>query len=104
MNCSDIHLILVCFAIEFGCDNARGHCWYCDLLGGTNSVHVGVSQFHLSGINVEDQIVPVHVVNSNDVIIELSDNIDRMREFSSFDPEVHLVDPNVVHSIRGCVK
>jgi len=53
---------------------------------GTNRVHLGVRKFHLSGIHVVDQLVAVHEVNADNVVVQFGDNVHQVRKFSSFDP------------------
>ncbi len=63
--------------------------------------HFGVCKFHLSGVNIVDQFVVVHKINANDVVVQFSDHVHRVCEFSSFDPQINFVDPNGVHCIPG---
>jgi hypothetical protein len=85
--------------MEFSCDDARGHGRNHDLFSGGNCIHLCISKFDLPCINIVDQLVAVHKSEANDVVVQLVDNIYRMCEFSSFYPEVHLIDPNRVHCI-----
>ncbi len=99
MNSGHISFVHVSFSVEFRGDNAGGHGQNGHLFCGTNRVHLGVRKFHLSGINVVDQLVAVHEVNANDVVIQFGDDVHWVRKFSPFDPQVHLVDPDGVHCI-----
>jgi len=81
------------FLVEFCHNNAGGHSWNGNLFGCADSVHLGVGKFDLPCVFIVDKLVPVHEVNADDVVIQLVDHIHWVSEFSSFDPEVHLIDP-----------
>ncbi len=90
------------FPIEFGRDDAGGHGRKGYLLGHANRVHLGVGKFDLDCVYIIDQLVAVHEVDANDVVVQLGDHIHRVSKFLSFDPEVHFIDPYGVHHISGC--
>ncbi len=98
MDRGHIGLVRVCFPIELCGDYAGVHGWNDYLLGGTDHVHFGID---LSRVHIVDQLVAVHKVDANDIVVQLGDYIHWMSEFSSFDPEVHLIDPYGVHCISG---
>ncbi len=66
-------------------------------LGGTNHVHFVISELDLP----RDQIVAVHEVDADNVVVQLVYDIHWVSEFLSLDPEVHLIDPYGVHCISG---
>jgi hypothetical protein len=72
------------------------------LFGHANCVHLGVGEFNLSRVYVIDQLVTVHDVNANDVVVQLGDDIHWVSEFPSFDPEVHFIDPYGVNCVSRC--
>ncbi len=72
------------------------------MLGDTDRVHFGVGKFDLSCVHVIDQLVAVHKVDADDVVVQFGDYIHRMGKFLSFHPEVHFVDPYGVHCIPRC--
>jgi hypothetical protein len=72
------------------------------LFRGTNHVHLGISKFDLPGVHIVDQLVAVHKIDADNVVVQFGDHIHRMGEFLSFDPEVHFVNPDRVHCISRC--
>ena len=88
--------------MKFGCDDAGGHSRNDYLFGCANRVHLGIGEFDLPHVYVLDQLVAVHEVNANDVVVQLGDDIHRVSKFLSFDPEVHFVGPFGVHCVSGC--
>jgi hypothetical protein len=94
VNRGHVGFIRVCFPVEFGCYDARCHSRNGYLLGGADCVHFGIGEFDLPRVHVLDQFVMVHEVDADDVVVQFIYDIYRMSEFLSFDPEVHLIDPN----------
>jgi hypothetical protein len=101
MDGGHISFVSVHFSVKFRGDHAGGHSQNGHLLCGANCVHPGVCKFHLSAIHIVDQLVVVHKVNANDIFVQFSDHIYRACKLSSFNPQVHLVNPDGVHCIPG---
>jgi hypothetical protein len=99
---SYVHFVWVGFPVEFGRDNAGGHGRDSNLLGGANRVHFIVGELDLPRVHVVDQFVAVHEVDANDVVVQFVYDIHWVREFLSFDPEAHFIDPYGIHGISGC--
>ncbi len=72
------------------------------MFSGTNSVQVSVCEFHLLGMHIIDELIFVHKIDAGDIVIEFCDDIYQVCKFSSFNPEVHVVDPYRVHCIARC--
>ncbi len=49
-----------------------------------------------------NQLVAMHEVDANNVVVQLVYDIHWVSEFLSLDPEVHLIDPYGVQSISRC--
>ncbi len=94
-----IGFVRVHFSVEFCGDDSGGHGRNGHLFCGTNRVHLGVCKFHLSGINIVDQLVAVHEVNDDDVVVQFGDHVHRVCKFLSFDPQVYFVDHDGVHCV-----
>jgi hypothetical protein len=99
MDCGHVGFVSMRFSIKFCGDKVGGHSQNGHLLLVTNCIYLGVSKFHLPGVNVVDQLVAVHEVNANNVVVQSGDHIYRMCKFSSLNPEVNLVDPTGVHCV-----
>jgi hypothetical protein len=102
VNHCHIGLVRVHLLVEFGRDDAGGQGQNGYLFGCANRVHFGVGKFDLPRVHVVDQLVAVHEVDANDVVVQLGDHVHRVSKFPSFDPEVHFIDPYGVHCVSGC--
>jgi len=101
MNGGHVGFVSVHFSVKFGSDDAGGHSRNGYLLCGANRVHLGVHKFHLSGIYIVDQLVAVHKVNADNIVVQFGDHIYRVCKLSSLNPQVHLVDPDGVYCVPG---
>jgi len=97
--CSDVGFVWVRVPVEFSRDDARGHCRDGDLFGGANGINFFFGEIDLPRVYVVDQLVGVHEVDANYVVVHLVDDIHRVSELLPFD--IYLVDPNVIHCISG---
>jgi hypothetical protein len=48
-----------------------------------------------SGVNIISHYVSMYKINANNVIVEFSDNVDWVCNFSSFDPEFNFKDSSL---------
>jgi hypothetical protein len=80
MDCGHIGFVSMCFSIKFGGDQAGSH--------------LGICKFDLPGGHVVDHLVAVHEVDAHDVVVQLGDHVHRVCKFSSFNPEIHFVNPD----------
>ncbi len=55
----------------------------------------------MSCVDVVDQLVAMHEVDANNVVIQLIDDIDQMCELLSFDIEIYFIDPDGIHCVPG---
>ena len=55
--------------VEFGRDDAGGPGRYGHLFGGANRIHFGIGKLDLPRFHVVDQLVAVHEVDANDVVV-----------------------------------
>jgi hypothetical protein len=101
MDRSYVHFVWVPFPIEFCRDDAGGHGQNCNLLGGANRVHFVIGELDLPRVHIVDQLVAVHEVDADNVVVQLVYDIHWVSEFLSLDPEVHLIDPYGVHCVSG---
>jgi hypothetical protein len=53
-------------------------------------------------VDILDQLIAVHEVDDDNVVIQFVDDIHWIGEFLSFDIEVHFIDPYGVHGISRC--
>ncbi len=98
---SYVRFVWVRVSVELHRDDAGGHCRNCDLLGGTNGIHFFVGDLDLPRVDVVDQLVAVHEVDANNVVIQLVDDIHRMGELLPL-IEIYFIDPDGIHCIsRG---
>jgi len=102
MDRGHVGFMSMCLPIELGGDHALGHCQNCHLLRCANCVHLGIGKFDLPGFCMVDQFVAVHKIDADDIVVQFGDHIHWVGELSSFDPEVHFVNPYGVHCISGC--
>ncbi len=98
----NVGFVFLFLYIEFGIYYVRSHCRNCNLLGGADGVQVRVCKFHLPGMHIIDELVFVHKIDSNVIVIELGDDSNWVHKFSSLHPEVHLVNSHRVHRIPRC--
>jgi hypothetical protein len=98
---SDVRLVWVRISVEFCSDDAGGHCQNGDLFGGTNGIHLFVSELDLPGVHIVDQFVAVHEVNADNVVVQLVDDIHRMSELLPFDIKVYFIDSIGIYCIPG---
>ena len=61
----------------------------------------GIGGLDLSRVHVIDQLVAVHEVDANDVVVEFVDDIHRVGELLSLDVQVHFIDPERIHCVSG---
>ncbi len=73
MYCSDVRFVWVRVSIELCRDDAGGHCRNGDLLGGANGIHFLVGELDLSRFDIVDQLVMMHEVDANNVVVQLID-------------------------------
>jgi hypothetical protein len=72
------------------------------LLGGANGIHFFVGKLDLPRVDVVDQLVAVHEVDANNVVVQLVDDIHQMGELLPFDIEIYFIDPDGIHFVsRG---
>jgi len=99
---SNVRFVWVLVPVEFGRDDAGGHCRNDDLFGGANGIHFFVGKLDLPRVDVVDQLVVVHEVDANNVVVQLVDDIHRMGELLPFDIEIYFIDPDGIHCVsRG---
>ncbi len=77
MYCSDVRFVWVRVPFEFSRDDAGGHCQDGDLFGGANGIHFFVGELDLPHVYVVDQLVGVHEVDTNFVVVQLVDDVQR---------------------------
>ncbi len=95
----DISFVWMCIPVELRGDDAGGHGWNVDLLGGANCIHFFVGEFDLPRVDIVDQFVALHDIDANNVVVQLVDDVYWVRKLLSFDIKVHLIDSNGVHCI-----
>ncbi len=99
---SDVRFVWVRVPVEFCRDDAGGHCRNGDLFGGANGIHFFVVKLDLPRVDVVDQLVSVHEVDANNVVVQLVDDIHRVGELLPFDIEIYFIDPDGIHCVsRG---
>ena len=64
-----VGFVQMCFPLEFCCNNDQCQSRNGYLLGGADCVHFGVGKFDLPRVHVIDQLVAVHEVHVDDVVI-----------------------------------
>ncbi len=69
MDHGDVRFAWVQFPVEFGRYDAGSHGRNGDLLGGTNHVHFGIGELDLSRVHIVDELVAVHEVDADNVVI-----------------------------------
>ncbi len=97
-----VRFVWVQISVKFCRDDAGSHGRDSNLPGGANRIHLVVGELDLPHVNVVDQLIAVHEVDADNVVVQFIDDIHRMSEFLSFDPEVHFIDPYGVHGVSGC--
>ncbi len=75
---SDVCFVWVHVPIEFCRYYAGGHGRDGDLLGGTNGIHFFVGELDLPRVDGVDQLVTVHEVDANNVVVQLVDDVYRI--------------------------
>jgi hypothetical protein len=97
-----VRFVWVRVSVELCRDDAGGHCQNGDLLGGANGIHFLISELDLFSVDVVDQLVAVHEVYANNVVVQLIDDIHQMGELQPFDIEIYFIDPDGIHCVsRG---
>ncbi len=91
---SNVRFVWVLVPVEFGRDDAGGHCRNDDLFGGANGIHFFVGKLDFPRVYIVDQFVAVHEVNANIVVVQHVDDIHRVSELLPFDIEIYFIDPN----------
>jgi hypothetical protein len=72
-----MYVLSGCVPVEFGHDDAGGHCRNDDLFGGANGIHFFIGELDLPHVYVVDQFVAVHEVDANNVVVQLIDDFHR---------------------------
>ncbi len=102
MNGGHIGFVRLHLSVEFCGDKAGSHGRNGHLFRCANCVQLCIRKFHLSGVGIVDQLVAVHKINADDIVVQFGDHVHWVCEFSSFDPQIDFVDPDGVHCIpRG---